>query len=199
MDVQIKTRNVRLTNGLQSYIQSRIQKLERIHEPVTEATLELLSEHRRSGGDLMVAQFTIVTKKGILRTEEKNLEVGAAADQAIDRMERQIRRFHDKRVYARRRKQQITAANPPELTFPDGQVDSPQDIATLEDEDEDQAMPIVRRKRFKVLPMDEEEAVEQMELLGHDFFVFFNADDEALNVLYRRRDGQYGLIQPELA
>ncbi|HLI50319.1 MAG TPA: sigma 54 modulation/S30EA ribosomal C-terminal domain-containing protein, partial [Thermomicrobiaceae bacterium] len=104
-----------------------------------------------------------------------------------------------KRVYARRRQQQITHADPPTLTFPDGQVDSPQDIATLADEDEDQAMPIVRRKRFKVLPMDEEEAVEQMELLGHDFFVFFNADDEAVNVLYRRRDGQYGLIQPDLA
>lgn len=197
MDVQIKTRNVRLTDGLQNYIQSRLQKLERVHEPVTEATLELLTERRRSGGDLMVAQFTIVTKKGILRTEEKNPELGAAADQAIERMERQIRRFHDKRVFARRRKQQNAAANPPELTFPDGQVDSPRDIATLDDEDE--AMPIVRRKRFKVLPMDEEEAIEQMELLGHDFFVFFNADAEGVNVLYRRNDGQYGLIQPDLA
>ena len=68
----------------------------------------------------------------------------------------------------------------------------------LEDELEEESSTIVRTKRFQMRPMDAEEAVEQMELLGHDFFVFYNADDGEVNVLYRRKDGDYGLLQPEL-
>jgi putative sigma-54 modulation protein len=110
-------------------------------------------------------------------------------------MERQIRRFRDKQVFQRRRQKARTqsAIAQPILpaAAPDLGIEATDDEAPLDT--------LVRRKRFKLLPMDEDEAIEQMELLGHDFFVFFNPEEAQINVIYRRRDGQYGLILPELA
>jgi putative sigma-54 modulation protein len=195
MDVQIKTRDLRLTDGLQDYIESRMQKLERVHEPVIDAKLELRGEKNRSGGEQTVAQFTIQTRQAILRTEEKDHDPHVAIDQAVDRMARQIRRFRDKKIFVPRRRRQAYANQ--EMLTDTAAIEDPFDV--LEDEDLEVDLPApVRRKRFTVLPMDEAEAIEQMELLGHDFFVFFNPDDGQMNVLYRRHDGDYGVIQPEL-
>jgi len=193
VDVQIKSRNLRLTDALQEYIQTRLQRLDKIDQKVTDAKFEIRSERNRTGGEQMVAQFTIATKDAILRTEEKNRDIHVAIDLAIERMERQIRRFRDKRVFYRRRQAQM-AAEAGEL-LPAGTLDG-LDVA---DEEETPTELLVRRKRFKIQPMSEEEAIEQMELLGHDFFVFFNPDLAEINVLYRRRDGLYGVIQPDLA
>ncbi|MBM4429958.1 MAG: ribosomal subunit interface protein, partial [Chloroflexi bacterium] len=104
----------------------------------------------------------------------------AAIDTVRDKLQRQIERF--KRRPARVRERARAAA-----------------ATTVEPAVEEATPSIVRTKRFLVTPMSEEEAIEQMELLGHDFFVFFNASADSLNVLYRRRDGNYGLLQPELA
>lgn len=197
MDVQIKTKNLRLTDGLQDYIESRVRKLDRVSERVSDAKFEVRTEKNRTGGDLMVAQFTIATKNAILRTEEKNRDIHVAIDLAVEHMARQIRRFHDKKVFLRRRQRQMAALEPPPATTLDGQAIA--EVSVEEEEDELPIEALVRRKRFQILPMGEDEAIEQMELLGHDFFVFFNPDDAQINVLYRRRDGGYGLIQPELA
>ena len=140
-----------------------------------------------------MAQLTIATKNSILRSEEKNHDLHTAIDLAVDRMARQIRRFHDKKVFSRRRKK-ATQPDPAEL-LPLG---ADGEIAGSDDDDEVSIEDLVRRKRFKIQPMNEDEAIEQMELLGHDFFVFFNPDEAQVNVLYRRRDGRYGLIQPDL-
>lgn len=198
MDVQIKTKNLRLTDALQTYIESRIQRLEKINQRVTDAKFEVHTERNRSGGEQAIAQFTIATKSTILRTEEKNKDLHTAIDLAVDRMERQIRRFHDKQVFNRRRQKSLAALDiDTETIAPNGLVGS-ETAVELEEDDEPTEL-LVRRKRYTILPMSEEEAIEQMELLGHDFFVFFNPDDAQINVLYRRRDGQYGVIQPELA
>jgi putative sigma-54 modulation protein len=196
MEVQIKTKNIRLTDPLQEYIQRRLQKLEKVNERVIDATLEVRAERNRTGGEQHVAQLTIATKNTILRAEETNYDLHAAIDLAIDRMTRQIRRFHDKKVFSRRRLKATARTLPDEALSlsPDGQLST----AGLDEDDEIPIENLVRRKRFKIQPMSEEEAIEQMELLGHDFFVFFNPDLAQINVLYRRRDGQYGLIQPDL-
>lgn len=191
MDVQIKARNLRLTDALQEYIESRLQRLDKIDQKVTDAKFEIRSERNRTGGEQMVAQFTIATKDAILRTEEKNRDIHVAIDLAIERMERQIRRFRDKRVFYRRRQRQMAAeaGEPLPVSTLDG-------LDVAEEEEETPSELLVRRKRFKIQPMSEEEAIEQMELLGHDFFVFANAETEEVNVVYRRKDGQYGLIEP---
>jgi putative sigma-54 modulation protein len=195
MDVQIKTRDLKMTDGLQEYIDTRVERLGRVQEPVIDAILELRGERRRSGGEITIAQFTIRTNSTILRTEEKDHDPHIAIDQAVDRMERQIRRYRDKKIFVPRRRRRAQATQAMEVDIP-----PTDDVFGVLDEEEQDWEPrtAVRRKRFSVLPMDESEAIEQMELLGHDFFVFFNPDDGQINVLYRRHDDDYGLIQPEL-
>lgn len=192
MDVLIKTKNVRLTDGLREYIEQRVAKLDRLNERIIDAKLELRCEKNRSGAEEKIAQFTIAAGKTILRAEEKNHDLRTAIDLVVDRMARQTQRFHDKKVFVRRRQRQLAAFQPESGTSVNG---APVDNI----EDEVPASTLVRRKRFKIQPMGEDEAIEQMELLGHDFFVFYSPDDDQVNVLYRRRDGQYGVIQPDLA
>jgi putative sigma-54 modulation protein len=197
VDVQIKTKNIRLTDGLREYIQKQLAKLDRINERVIDAKLELRSEKNRSGAEERIAQFTIATSKSTLRTEEKNHDLRTAIDRAVDRMARQIKRFHQKQIFLRRRRRQLAALAPvPSASVNGERIER---LSEAEDEGEVPAEMLIRRKRFEILPMGEDEAIEQMELLGHDFFVFFNPDDAQVNVLYRRRDGQYGVIQPVLA
>jgi putative sigma-54 modulation protein len=197
MDVQIKTRDLKMTDGLQEYIDNRVERLGRVQEPVIDAILELRGEKRRSGGEITIAQFTIRTRSTILRTEEKDHDPHVAIDQAVDRMERQIRRYRDKKIFVPRRRRRAQANQAMEVDIPP--TDEVFDILDSEGEEQDlEPRTPVRHKRFSVLPMDETEAIEQMELLGHDFFVFFNPDDGQINVLYRRHDGEYGVIQPEL-
>ncbi len=196
MEVLIKTKNVRLTDGLREYIDKRVAKLDRLNERIIDAKLELRCEKNRSGAEEKIAQFTITTGKTTLRAEEKNDDLRAAIDLAVDRMARQIQRFHHKKIFARRRQRQLAALEPSPATAATGVSTE----LTLDlEEDEAPVSALVRRKRFKIQPMGEDEAIEQMELLGHDFFVFFSPDDAQVNVLYRRKDGQYGIIQPDLA
>jgi putative sigma-54 modulation protein len=196
MDVQIKTRDLKMTDGLQEFIDTRVERLGRVQESVVDATLELRGEKHRTGGELTIAQFTIRTRKTILRTEEKDHDPKVAIDQAVERMERQIRRYRDKKIFVPRRRRRAQANQAMEVEIPP--TDDVFDILDEGEEQDWEPRTAVRHKRFSVLPMDETEAIEQMELLGHDFFVFFNPDDGQINVLYRRHDGEYGVIQPEL-
>jgi putative sigma-54 modulation protein len=186
MDVQIKTQNVRLTDGQREHIQERVSKLERVHENPTDVKLEVRSVKPRSGGEQFVVQFTIAVPGNILRTEVQNHDLLSAADQAIAKMERQIRRYRDRKIDRGRRGTSLS------------QLAIEQNAGAEATEDETVGR-IVRTKRFDMAPMDTDEAIEQLELLGHDFFVFFNPDTSQVNVVYRRRDGNYGLIEPEIA
>lgn len=195
MDLQIKTRGIQLTPSLEQYVERRFQKLDRVNENVLEAKLELRTEKNRTGGEQAVAQITIATRNAILRAEEKNHDLHTAIDLAADRIARQIRRFHDKKLFGRRRQKAVSEPEVAAGVAANGLAD----VLVEEDEEEVPLEALVRRKRFKIQPLSEEEAIEQMELLGHDFFVFFNPDLAQINVLYRRKNGQYGLIQPDLA
>ncbi|MGD8794993.1 MAG: ribosome-associated translation inhibitor RaiA [Anaerolineae bacterium] len=183
MELIIKGKNVELTDRLQDYVEAKIGKLDRYLPSITEAWVELSSEGTKAAQDRQICQVTVRANGTILRAEERSDDIFYSIDTVLDKMYRQIARYKGKRKHRWR-----SSAPMPE----------PLPIDLEEDEDEDETR-IVRTKRFAMTPMHPEEAVEQMELLGHDFFVFFNGDEGRLNVLYRRKDGNYGLLQPELA
>lgn len=188
MDLQIKTHNVKLTSTLQDYIEQKVARLDRVNERIVDAKFELRSERERSEGEVFIAQFTLLTPGHVLRAEERNHEQRLAIDATVDKMMRQITRFHDRKI--RRSRRDAVGL---------GEVAADQAEELLEQELlADGASPIVRVKRFPLKPMTADEAVEQLELLGHSFFVFTNSDSAQTNVVYRRNDGAFGLIEPEL-
>jgi putative sigma-54 modulation protein len=133
-----------------------------------------------------VAQITVRGKGFILRTEERADETHVAFDSALDKMQRQIDRYKGKRTRGRGDGRSAAEVMAAEEEMP---VDETGELLPM----------IARRKKFMLLPMNEDEAVEQMRLLGHDnFFIFYNANANQINVLYRRRNGTYGLIEPEI-
>jgi putative sigma-54 modulation protein len=176
-------RNMRLTDDTREYVEKRAAKLERYLQEIDEIRVELsYVKTARSASDRQVAQITLRGKGFILRTEERSDDVRAAFDAALDKMQRQIERYKGK--HYRGRGDGRSAAEVVEEEWP---VDETGELLPL----------IAKRKKFVLVPMTEEEAVEQMKLLGHDnFFVFFNAEQNAIQVLYRRRNGSYGLIEP---
>jgi putative sigma-54 modulation protein len=181
MQVIVQAKGFEVTDRLREYVEEKVNKLDRYLSTITEARMELSAENTRRHGDSQVAQLTIRSKGTLLRSEEHSGDIFMSVDMVMDKMRRQIDRYKDKR------RGKLRGA----------QMEEPIEPAAEEEEDEEEGQ-IVRIKRFRVAPMDPEEAIEQMELLGHSFFVFYNADEGQINVVYSRRDGNYGLIQPEI-
>ncbi|OQY36247.1 MAG: ribosomal subunit interface protein [Anaerolineaceae bacterium 4572_5.1] len=184
--VEVLGRNMEVTDQIHDYVSGKAEKLDRYLKEIEETRIELAYvESARSAIDRQVAQITVRGRRLLLRTEERADDIYAAFDTALDKMQRQIERYKGKRKRGR------------------GDGRSAAEVAgplPIEDDSEDDEMIVVRRKRFAVYPMNEEEAIEQMNLLGHNnFFIFYNGDTNAINVLYKRRDGDYGLIEPEIA
>ena len=183
--IEIFTKNLELTDRLNDYVVKKVEKLEKFLDEVDECRVDLsYAKTARNANDRHVAQLTLRGKGFILRSEERSDSIFSAVDAALDKMRRQIRRFKGKRDRGRGDGQTIAEA----IELP------PAEAEEIETEPV-----IVRRKRFMLAPMDELEAVEQMKLLGHEnFFIFYNANTSEFNVLYRRRDGTYGIIIPEI-
>ena len=175
MRLQVKGKNVEVTDSIREYAEEKLSKLERQLADPTRVELELAVERNPSIAANHVAEATIWTKGPVLRAREASADHKASIDQLVDKLERQVKRYREKRRSRR------------------GPVDGaiPEDAIPLEEE-----LRIVKSKQFAVKPMNAEEAVLQLELVGHDFFVFQNADSGDVNVVYRRRDGAYGLIEP---
>jgi putative sigma-54 modulation protein len=179
MDVTIRGQNLEITPRLQEYVEAKVARLGRYLSTISQVRVDLAVENTRSDTDSQVAQFTVHSKKTILRAEERSDDMFASIDAVIDKLHRQIERYKGKR----------------QQRFRSGEVDT----GVLAEESEETLVgEIVRVKRFELYPMNVQEAVEQMELLGHDFFLFFNAEEAAINLVYRRNDGNYGLLQPEM-
>jgi putative sigma-54 modulation protein len=184
--VEIVARNMRLADNLKDYIEKKTAKLDRHLQEIEEIRVEVSHvKSARSAADRQVAQLTVHGKGFMLRTEERADDLHAAFDMALDKMQRQVERYKGKRH--RGRGDGRSAA---EVVVEEEQMPV--------DEETGELLPLIaRRKKFAILPMNEEEAVEQMRLLGHDnFFIFFNAEQNSIQVLYRRRNGTYGLIEP---
>ena len=182
-NIEVQVRNMRLTDNTREYVEKKAAKLERYLQEIDETRIELSHiKAARNASDRQVAQITIRGKGFILRTEERADDLHAAFDSAFDKIQRQIERYKGK--HYRGRGDGRSAAEVFEEEWP---VDETGELLPL----------IARRKKFVLMPMNEDEAVEQMRLLGHNnFFVFFNAEKNSIQVLYRRRNGSYGLIEP---
>ncbi len=188
MQVILKGKNVEITDWLREYVEKKVEKLDRYLPDIQEARVELSVQKARSSQDRQVAQLTVRGNGLMLRAEERTDDMFAAIDAVINKMHRQIARYKGKRID----RWQGQGPSRTEVEMPPLEADVLDELA------EEQTRRIVRVKRFAVSPMDEEEAIEQMELLGHDFFVFFNPNSGRMSVLYRRKDDNYGLLEPEL-
>jgi putative sigma-54 modulation protein len=180
MELIVRGRNIEITEAIEAYARKRIARLERFLPTISQAELELAQENTRSRDQRQIAQLTLRMTPGLLlRAEERHADLLAAIDLVVDKMERRIERFKGRREGRARAGAEETASTAIGETEEGGRI--------------------VKIKRFEVTAMTPEEAIEQMELLGHDFFIFYNPETASINVVYRRRDGHYGLIQPELA
>lgn len=176
MRITISGRNIELGDRLKNQVNKKLGKLEKYFAPETEARVVL---SRRK--DAEIIEVTIPTKTGFIRAEESTDDFFASIDLAEETIERQIKKYRNKLVD---KKQSALAFS--ELFLDEGEDDSDAEIR------------IVKNKRFELQPMNPEEACLQMEMLGHAFFVFLNGDSGAVNVVYKRRDGSYGLIEPSV-
>lgn len=185
LKIDIFARNMEVTERISDYVNKKVSKLDRILNGIDEIRVDLAYvKSARNTSDRQVAQITIRGRGFILRSEERADDIFAAVDASLDKMQRQIERFKGKRQRRGRG---------------EGLTEAEINAEALPEEEETEAPIIARRKQFALTPMDEAEAMEQMSLLGHEnFFIFYNANTSAINVLYHRRDGTYGLIEPSL-
>jgi putative sigma-54 modulation protein len=177
MRLQVKGRNVEVSDSIREYAERKLGKLDRLLNDLTTVELELAVERNPSIAENQVAEATIFTKGPVLRAREASGDMKASIDQLTEKLMRQVKHYRESRQDHRRRS---APADPGGFVSDDGA--EPQ---------------IVKTKQFAVKPMSAEEAVLQLELVGHDFFVFQNADSSDVNVVYRRRGGGYGLIEPQ--
>ena len=171
----ISGKNITVTDGLRTAVEDKLGKLERYFTPDTEVVVTLSVEKERQK-----IEVTIPVKGNIIRSEQVSSDMYVSIDLVEEVIERQLKKYKNKIVD----KHQNAAAFAQEFVDKD-----------YNDEDE---VKIIRTKRFGIKPMDPEEACVQMELLGHNFYVFFNSETEEVNVVYKRKGNTYGLIEPEL-
>jgi putative sigma-54 modulation protein len=182
MTVEINARNMELTDRIRDYITKKASKLDRYLAELEHIKVDLAYvKSARDANDRNVAQITARGRRALLRTEERADDLFAAFDRAIDKMQRQAERYKGKRIRGRG----------------EGRLEDRVEI--LSEEGLNQPPLFARRKTFDLIPMNEVEALDQMKLLGHEnFFIFYNIESNSINVLYQRRDGTYGLIEPKI-
>lgn len=173
MKVTVIAKNIELTNALKEMVEKKIGKLEKYFEPTVEARVTLSVQKSRH-----IIEVTIPFNGVILRGEESTSDMYKSLDLVEVKLERQIRK----------QKTRLARKNSGSLRF--GEINN----IELKEEDEGK---LVKVKKFGVKPMNSEEAILQMDLLGHNFFVFQDADTNKVNVVYKRKDGDYGLLEPE--
>ena len=194
MEIKIQAKNIDLNPNAEQYIQKKFDRLQRHLPNLDDAKLEVSMTQARATRDRVQAQMTLNISGYTLRGQDRGVNLFAAVDAVTDLVDRQIRRFKGK-VYhsAQARKSRASFRDVP----PEAIIDMPE---TLEEEEAlEEIGQVVRTKRHSMPPMSVEDAILQMEMLGHSFFLFFNMDSDEYNVAYRRRDGDYGVIEPELA
>jgi ribosome hibernation promoting factor len=178
----VKGKNYEVPDRVRDYATRKLGRLERLLDDRSDATIELSVEQRRSNQDSHIVDVTLVIDGQTLRSSSAGPTHQAGIDAVVDKIER---RAVDHRETSRVRKSSETVRGGGREPAEDGTADA-----------DDRRSQIVKVKRFHIEPMFEEDAVARMEELGHAFFVFVNAEDEKVAILYRRRDGDYGMIEP---
>lgn len=180
MELQIIAKNnLVISEAVESYVDKKIGKLDRYLPTISEGKVEISREGARVPEQRFTVQVTLDNRGVLIRAQENAHDIRAAVDRVADVLSKRIERYKGK-LYDKGRGTSLTRQE-----------------ASIEAEETEVARRVVKSKRFLVKPMPVDEAVNQMELLGHDFFLFINADSERLNLLYRRENGDYGLIEPE--
>ncbi len=185
MEFTVQGRGLEITPDLREYLAKRLRRLDRHLAQNASGVVEIARLSARQADDRMVVQVTISSNGALLRAEQHAADPRPAIDAAVDVLDRQVSRV----------KGRWSKRGRPSL----GQLlEAPAETEPLADEENEDLGQVVRRKDFKVQPLTVEEATEQMELLDHDFYVFINTATGRLGVVYRRRDGDYGLLDPQV-
>lgn len=180
MEISVRGKNLEVTPALRQYAEKRMSKIERFFDDVPVSVQAVVSMERGR----YIVEVTVSVNGILLRGEEATGDAFASVDLVLEKLEKQIEKFKT-RINRRLRSARRTAERaevPPPAPEPEEETERPR---------------VVRVKRFSFKPMSVEEAILQMDLLGHDFFVFTNAETDQVSVVYRRHDGNYGLIEPE--
>lgn len=181
MELQILTRNdVTVSPAIQEYATSRISKMARYLPSIDGGKVEISREGTRQPDRRYVVQVTLDSNGVVIRAQEKADDVRTAIDRVVDALTNRVSRYKGKRF--ERGKDTVRTMEPVDATGAEASTEPR----------------LVKTKQFTVKPMAVDEATEQMELLGHDFFLFVNSDNGKANLLYRRKDGDYGLIEPTM-
>lgn len=186
MKFNIRGENIEITPALRDYVEKKVGRIDRYF--TTDITSDVYVTMKVIK-DTHNVEVTVPMPQLLLRAEEKHTDMYAAIDLVVEKLERQIRKYKTKVNRKFRNDNSVKFMFQDTLTTDNGEVH--------EEESEFENFEIVRTKRFNLKPMDAEEAVLQMDLLGHNFFVFSDAEDDKVSVVYKRKDGRYGLIQPE--
>ena len=179
MELQITSKNMELSPAVRQYIERKLGKLSRHLPNITESKVEVAEEQTRSPQQHFVVQVTVNSGGTLLRSEERGADLFTAIDKVVAVMNRQIEHYKG-RLYKKRKGSSFVRGG------------------FSKEVEKQPPKKVVKVKRFTVKPMSVAEAIDQIELSGHDFFLFFNADSKSINLLYREKDGNYGLIEPEL-
>ena len=185
MKTNLTARNLELTQTLRTEIERKLTRLDRIAHRDAEANVELIANASHASESAHVAEVTLVTNGHVLRSSAAGPTPIAAIDTVLDRLERQA-------VRAKERPRSVRDRHSDEVAS----LMEAEAVKTIAPDEPELRPSVVKFKRFDMQPMFEEDAITQMEELGHDFFVFLNAETDAVAILYRRRDRSYGLIEP---
>lgn len=180
MHMIVKGKNLEVTNALREYAVEKVSRVERYLDRITKTEIEMSVERNPKIPDNQVVEVTIFSSGPIIRAKESAVDMYQAIDLVTSKLERQARKVKTKLI-----DRSHHAKNPFKGS-----------LRAVEEEEEESEPVIVKTKSFPLKPMTPEEACLQMDLVNHDFFVFINAETEETNVVYRRKDGNYGLIEP---
>jgi len=193
MQLQVSGRNLDVTAPIREYAERKLARIERHLTEDTRVDLELAIERNRSISANQHAELTVWTKGPVLRAHEYAEDMYAAIDLAVDKLDRQVRRYRERRRHWRPHHQ----ARDVEALLPLSDADEEASVTAANGGEPELPIPtIVKTKRFNMKPMHPDEAALQLELVGHEFYVFLNAETDAVAVIYRRRDGNLGVIEP---
>ncbi len=185
MEIKIKSKHINLSDGQKNTIHDKVGRLQhladRLSDDSTEFRVEIRHEESRKADDAYICQLTIFAPHSVIRTEARNNSISTVVDECMDKIKSQIERYKAKIHRSSKKHTEIKMEEIPPA-------------------DEDAELPkVFRRKRFTdSTPLTEEEAIDKMELIGHGFFIFNNADTGRFSVVYKRDDGYYGIIEPKM-
>jgi putative sigma-54 modulation protein len=185
MQVTVKGKNTDVPDRLRALAERKLAKVQRFDDRILAMDVEFSEERNPRVADAHRVEVTLTTKHRLVRARASAHDPAAAVDRVIDRLQRQVKKLKGRRVD--RTQHAESAKTLPPLAPPGPAAEA----------EEPESAEIVRFKKVEVKPMTPEEAVDRMDLLGHDFFLFANAETERVNVVYRRRGGGFGLIEPE--